>query len=48
MVICLAGSCKFLLDTGKEKVIDLNTETSGLFVDKWYGMKCMNFHLIVS
>ena len=41
VVVCLAGSCKFLLDNGREKVIvDLSIKSAGLFVDKmiWHEM----------
>ena len=35
VVVCLAGSCKFLLDNGKEReIIDLNTKSEGLLVEK--------------
>lgn len=41
VVVCLAGTCKFLLDNSKgKKIIDLTTEAPGLFVDKmiWHEM----------
>jgi len=36
VVICVSGSCKFLLNDGKEKIEDivLNSPSKGLFIDK--------------
>lgn len=34
LAICVCGSCKFLLDNGKEQVhIELNTPTQGLLIE---------------
>lgn len=34
LAICVAGSCKFLLDNGKEKVhLELNSPTQGLLIE---------------
>ena len=44
VVVCLSGSCKFLLDNGQEKeVVDLNVKTSGIFVDKMIWHEMYNF-----
>ena len=44
VVVCLSGSCKFLLDNGQEKeIIDLNPDASGLFVDKMIWREMFSF-----
>ena len=44
VVVCLSGSCKFLLDNGQEKeVVDLNSEFPGLFVDKMIWREMFDF-----
>tara|TARA_B100001093_G_scaffold520325_1_gene614705 strand:+ start:2271 stop:2666 length:396 start_codon:yes stop_codon:yes gene_type:complete len=44
VVVCLSGSCKFLLDNGQEKeTIDLNPDASGLFVDKMIWREMFSF-----
>ena len=45
VAICIRGSCKFLLDNGKEKVKDiiLDSPNKGLFIDKMIWREMYDF-----
>ena len=45
VVICLKGSCKFLLDNGEERVKDiiLDSPNKGLFIDKMIWREMYDF-----
>lgn len=44
LIICLSGSCKFLLDDGKNKeIITLNTPKMGLFIGTYVWREMFDF-----
>ena len=45
VAICVSGSCKFLLDNGKERVEDivLDSPSKGLFIDKMIWREMYDF-----